>query len=111
MSTNMIAARAPMLTAHGTMLPKMSMAASRLCITPIYNTNGRSPQQSRHLSLAARPARTTPHHAARPSLQQQQSLSRRQFSTTTPPQLAEKYFPEPKHHLIRTTRPAWEHPG
>ncbi|KAL5346895.1 inducible alternative oxidase 2 [Pseudogymnoascus australis] len=110
MSTNMIAARAPILVGHGTMLPKMSTAASRLCLTPIYNTNGRSPQQSRHLSLAARPARTTPHHAARPSLQQQ-LLSNRQFSTTTPPQLEEKYFPEPKHNLIRTTRPAWEHPG
>lgn len=110
MSTNMIAARAPMLAAHGTMLPKMSMAASRLCLTPIYSTNGRTPQQSRHLSLAARPARPTLHHPARPSLQQQ-PLSKRQFSTTSPPQLEEKYFPEPKHHLIRTTRPAWEHPG
>lgn len=96
-----------MLATHGTMLPKISMvAASRVCLTPTYNTNGRTPQQSRHLSLAARPARTTPHPAAR-----KQPLSRRQFTTTTAPQLEEKYFPEPKHHLIRTTRPAWEHPG
>ena len=110
MSTSMITARAPMLVANRTMLPKMSMAASRLCLTPIYTTNGRTPQQSRHLSLAARPAMITQHHAARPSLQQQQ-LSKRQFSTTSSTKLEEKYFPEPKHHLIRTTRPAWEHPG
>lgn len=125
MPPNMLATRASMLSASGTMAPQLSKAAARLSHMPLCTcapANGsrtsplssHQPQQTRQLSLAARPQiKATPSHISQPILLKQ-PLSKRQFSATARPQLKEKktFFPEPENkHLIRTTRPAWEHPG
>lgn len=118
----MLSTRAPMLTASsGAVVPQLAMATARLSHMPL-RTFGASAQahpstashtQTRQLSLEHRPQiKATPLHAGKPILLSQ-PLSKRQFSATAKAQLKmKKYFPEPENNsLIRTTKPAWEHPG